>query len=120
MDKESGAFSVSLNEDRSRLKLTSRLGEAELSAADVVELLGTLAELRAQMVPPVPDTSSGSPLLEGDRFEAYRDNETGTAQVYFRVPGLAWTYVTFSKEHCEQLAETIAGPRPPPEGSPQH
>ena len=104
-------FEYVVSDDKTKLKIVLSEATLEYTAEEVAKLALFFANLRAGMFPSVPDHSSlDKATVQGDLYEAYRNREDGTAQVYLRIPGLCWAFLHFSKEQSVRLSETLNPP----------
>lgn len=100
-------FSCVLSDDKSEMKLVAQAGEFKYSAAQVEELALFFGQLRAQMSPGHPEQSGDVVALEGDRWEAYKKMQDGSARIYFRLPGLGWSFIQLEENRCNELAAVL-------------
>jgi len=100
-------FSCVLSDDKSEMKLVAQASEFKYSAEQVEDLALFFGQLRAQMSPGLPEQSGDAVALEGDRWEAYKKMQDGSARIYFRLPGLGWSFIQLEKDRCTELAAVL-------------
>lgn len=100
-------FSCVLSDDKSEMKLVAQAGEFKYSAAEVEELALFFGKLRAQMSPGLPEQSGDVVALEGDRWEVYKKMQDRSARIYFRLPGLGWSFIHLEEDRCNELASVL-------------
>lgn len=98
------AFSCVLSDDKSEMKLMAQTGEFRFSAAQVEDLALFFGQLRAQMSPGLAEQSGDVVALEGDRWEIYRKPQDGSARLYFRLPGLGWSFIHLEEDMAVSLS----------------
>lgn len=104
-------FSCALSHDKSQIKLVAQAGTLDCSAEQVRELALYFANLRAQMTPLPPDEPDDVVRLEGDRWQAFKKLQDGSARVYSRIPGLGWSFIHLTHDACVKLA-SVVNPKP--------
>jgi hypothetical protein len=100
-------FSCVLSDDKSEMKLVAQAGEFKYSAAEVEELALFFGKLRAQMSPAIPERSGDVVALEGDRWEIYQKPQDGSARLYFRLPGLGWSFIHLEEDMAVGLSGVL-------------
>ena len=100
-------FSCVLSDDKSQLKLIAQAGALHCSADQVRDLALYFADLSAQMTPFLPEEPDDVVQLEGDRWQAFKKLQDGSARVYSRIPGLGWSFIHLTHDACVKLAGAV-------------
>lgn len=108
-------FSYVLSDDKTRLKIVLHEAEFVYTPEDVTRLALFFALQRMQMNPPVSDTSQGEATPQADRYEVYQNPLDGSAQIFLRIPGLGWPFVSLDREQCLRMIETLVPRDIPPD-----
>jgi hypothetical protein len=104
-------FSYALSDDKSELNIVLHESEQRWSAEDVMNVIRFFAIQRAQMTPEFPaEVAKCHPLeiFQTDAYTIAQHPETGTAQVFLRMPGIGWALAEFHPEDCEKLSQALA------------
>lgn len=110
-------FGFQLTENRAFVRIVLPSTEVVLSVLELEAILSDLAQLRAQMQPPVP--LECPPHVSGVRsvFEAAivsaptQEAPTGTGgAISFRSPAFGWLRIHLSVDGIEQLRRDLASP----------
>ncbi|MBA3593655.1 MAG: hypothetical protein M3Q12_09475 [Pseudomonadota bacterium] len=100
-------FSCTLSADKSQLKITPSAVSAQYSADEVSDLIAFLAQLRAQMSPPIAEESGDVVNFEGDRWQVFRKPADGSARIYSRIPGMGWSFIHLQEDAAVGLAGVL-------------
>lgn len=115
-------FEYGLSDDKTTLTIQLRDGIRQYTADEVTKLAIFFANLRTQMIPPVPNDSylDSVPPVECARYEIYQKTTDGTAQIYLQLPGLVWAFLPLTKEDAVRAAEYLDPSRAIQDGSIAH
>lgn len=104
-------FSYALSNDQRTLTMQFHDSQHEWSAKDVMDLIRFFAIYRKKMVPEIPlDVQKCDPLeiFQTDAYAIKEHPESGTAQVFLRMPGIGWALAEFLPDDCEALSKILA------------
>jgi hypothetical protein len=110
-------FTYGISEDKTKLGIVFQKPEHVLTADDIRTLMVFLAMQREKMKPDFPiDVASSHPaeIFKADSYSIANHPDSGTAQVFLRIPGLGWATAEFPPDICAELSRALARSVPAP------